>query len=1135
MNEINELLLSPNVKKFMSCSSQKKAQTVFGLSEGEIGVLLSLCEGKTILVSSSEQSLTLLSKQLLSLNKECFFLPLVQEQPLYSYAGSESASLAIKALYNFYKSNDGVLLVNAINALQTFPSMETISSSVTKFEVNKTYKLNLISKLLVSIGYDRTQKVSSCGEFSLRGDILDIWLDGNENITRIDFFGEQIESIKEIELSSQTVIKKLDSLLVLPRTTFLVSDEEAPLVLEKLEAAFMAGLRKEKNTTFLAPTIDEIRQGLIDGKRGQNLAFASVFASFKTLFELFPKENIVVCEPKQILEKTNEFYKGFIESLASFISAGTLLPEHKNFFVSPLEAFDFGNNRSRISFQSLLSSSQLFASDQVLKFLINGRQKYIGKRDLLINDIVSFVKTGKKVVLFAGSRGNASFLKSDLEFSKLSNNDKIVVCEQNLPISALFSSENIVFIGTDDMFGAVNTIATKTSKSSAFFLPKVGDFVVHSTHGIGKCVGLERLKFAEFEKDYIVLEYLNGDKLYVPSEQANTISAFRGGESSPKLNKLGGTDFYKSKQKVRASVKAMAIDLLKLYSEREKRKGIVYPKDSWMQKEFEESFEFEETADQLLAVEAIKKDMESDKAMDRLICGDVGFGKTEVAIRAIFKAVSFGKQVAFLCPTTILAEQHYLTCQNRFSPFGLRVKVLSRFRSSKEQKQILQDLKEHKIDILIGTHRLLSKDVVFEDLGLLVLDEEQRFGVAHKEQIKEVKKNVDTIAMSATPIPRTLHMALSGIRDISIIETPPRSRLPILTTVTEYNESILAYSCGKELERGGQVLIVVNRIAKIDVFASKVREILPEAKVAVAHGQMASNELEDTMLKLAHKELDILVATTLIENGIDLPKANTLFVIDAENLGLSQLYQLRGRVGRSDRQAYAYLTFDGRKELSDEAHKRLSAIGEFTELGSGFKIAMRDLEIRGAGEVLGSQQHGHMEKVGYDMYCKILAEVTSELKGEKAEELKEIVMEINADAFLPQNYVSGSEERIAIFSKISICSSSEDEKLLIKGLVEMFGEVPKPLKNLISIARLKNNAQKIGVKKVKISADTSELVFHSGENKHATAILSAVQKHFSTCHLLGGENMVIAFNQKNGSVQEKMDFLIKFCGSCLVS
>ena len=538
-----------------------------------------------------------------------------------------------------------------------------------------------------------------------------------------------------------------------------------------------------------------------------------------------------------------------------------------------------------------------------------------------------------------------------------------------------------------------------------FYLPKVGDYVVHETHGIGRCISLEKQNFNGNEKEYFVIEYLGGDKLYLPSEQANLISAYMGGELEPKLNKIGGEQFAKIKAKVKESVKGLAINLLEIYSKREKSKGFKYSEDDYLFQQFEEAFEHNETEDQLSAIADIKADMQGSKIMDRLICGDVGYGKTEVALRAIYKAVLSGKQVALLCPTTILSEQHYKSATERFKGFMVKTQVLNRFKTKAQQTEILKELKEGKIDVIIGTHRLLSSDVVFKDLGLLVLDEEQRFGVADKEKIKSLKNNIDVLTLSATPIPRTLNMALTGIRDISIIETPPKERIAVKTYVQEESDTLILNACKKELLRGGQVLFVYNRVQNIYEQAERIKALLPEARVGVAHGQMPERLLEETIMKLYNKEYDILVATTLIESGIDLPLANTLIVIDADRLGLSELYQLRGRIGRSDRSSYAYFTYNPSKVLTTDAYKRLQAILEFTELGSGFKIAMRDLEIRGAGDILGKEQHGHLEKVGYDLYCKLLNEAVNELKGQKVKDYKPVKIDILASASLPKNYV----------------------------------------------------------------------------------------------------------------------------------
>ena len=574
-----------------------------------------------------------------------------------------------------------------------------------------------------------------------------------------------------------------------------------------------------------------------------------------------------------------------------------------------------------------------------------------------------------------------------------------------------------------------------------------------------------------------------------------SIIAVGGSDTAPKLNKLGGAEFERIKEKVYKNVKELAINLLELYSEREKQKGYKYTEGGYLYEMFEQAFEFEETEDQLSAISDVILDMEKGKIMDRLVCGDVGYGKTEVALRAIYKAILNGKQVAFLCPTTILAEQHFATAKKRFEGFMVRLNKLNRLVPEPQVKEIKKCIANGELDLVIGTHKLLANDIVFKDLGLLVLDEEQRFGVGDKEKIKALKKDIDVLTLSATPIPRTLHMSLSGIRDISIIETPPKERLPIQTFVVEESEELIIDACKKELSRQGQILIVYNRVETIYDFANRIKELLPDVKIGVAHGKLPQKMLEDTILKLYNGDFQILIATTLIENGVDLPLANTLIVIDSDRLGLSQLYQLRGRIGRSNRLAYAYFTFNGNKVLTEQAYKRLEAIMEFTDLGSGFKIAMRDLEIRGAGNVLGKEQHGHMEKVGYDMYCKLLQDAVKELKGEKVKEKKEIKMDISLSAYIPEDYIVSESERIRRYGEISDISSFEELEKIKQELIEGYGELPIEVENILFIAYLKNLAQAEDVKRVLINDSICKLYLYKKDEILTEKLANIIEKN----------------------------------------
>lgn len=719
-----------------------------------------------------------------------------------------------------------------------------------------------------------------------------------------------------------------------------------------------------------------------------------------------------------------------------------------------------------------------------------GSRSYLTDFMALKNDVLSFLNLGCGVVLFAGNDKNKERLfaflsENSIRFYDYENDvfekGKIFVSNLAFPYSFSFLKEGIIAIGCDNIFKQSISKFSK-GKHSVFYLPKLNDYVVHSFHGIGKCTDIKRMKIGDYEKDYFVIEYKNGGVLYLPSEEANTISAYIGGEEVPRLSSLGGAEFSRLKNKVKSSLKEMAISLTEVYKERQNSKGFAFKRDEYLEKQFADAFGFQETPDQLKAIAEIDKDMQSDKIMDRLVCGDVGYGKTEVALRACFKCAYNSKQVCLLCPTTILSEQHYKTAKARLEGFGIKVEVLNRFKTPAQAKSILDRLKNGDIDMIIGTHRLLGKDVVFKDLGLLVLDEEQRFGVEDKEKIKNNKRNIDVLSLSATPIPRTLNMSLSGIRDISIIETPPRERLPIQTYLAEQSDELIKDVLSRELARGGQAFVIYNRVEDIEEFASHIRRLVPEAKVGVAHGQMNEKTLENIISRMFDGEYNIIVSTTLIENGIDLPSANTMVIIDADRLGLGQLYQIRGRIGRSDRLSYAYLTYVKDKLLTPEAYKRLEAIKEFSQLGSGFKIAMRDLEIRGAGNIFGKEQHGHIAKVGYDMFVKLLDEVVGEIQGQNKEKENNVKLEVTLDAFISEEYISSSDERIVFYTRISEIKSLEEYNEVLKSLLDAFGAVPNEVENLCLLALIKNLAVGFGITKIAINQTKCTLTLEKRED-----------------------------------------------------
>ena len=729
---------------------------------------------------------------------------------------------------------------------------------------------------------------------------------------------------------------------------------------------------------------------------------------------------------------------------------------------------------------------------------------------------------GYGVTVFCGTAAAKDKLR-DL-FGELRLGGGAELLEDFLPHGATFFDSNRVIIGTLDIGKRAAKKIIKRTGKDAFILPEVGDYVVHRIHGIGLCENICKLDIGGSERDYVVVLYSGGDKLYLPIENIDSLSKLVASEH-PKLSKIGGADFARLKEKVRASVKDMALGLVELYARRAEAKGYAYSADDSLLDEFCADFPFSETEDQLIAVKEGLADLKSGKIMDRLLCGDVGFGKTEVAMRLAFKVICEGKQVAFVSPTTILARQHYETVRARMEKFGVKAVALSRACGKGEINKTLADLASGKADIVCGTHRALSADVEFSDLGLLILDEEQRFGVADKEKIKKLKTNVNVLSLSATPIPRTLHMSMTGIRDISVLDTPPADRLPVQTFVTEYSEALIADAINREIGRGGQVFVVYNRVADIEHFAASVAAIAPQCKVSVAHGQMNEETLANVISSFESGETDVLVASTIIENGIDMPRANTMIVVDSDRLGLSQMYQLRGRVGRSNRLAYVYFTYDSAKILSEEAYKRLDAITQFTELSSGFKIAMRDLEIRGAGNILGRQQHGHIEKVGYDMYCKILQSAVDELRGEKSEEKNsDVTVTCDFNAFVPEAYVPDKEWRVRLYARIAKVSSERESAALLADITDIYGAPPASVVNLVKVGLIKNLAAAAGAASVIVRSGAAALTFASVKD-----LSDYVSSYIATAKgvTFTAKEVRVKFTGKNAAEE-----LIKFLTDC---
>ena len=818
------------------------------------------------------------------------------------------------------------------------------------------------------------------------------------------------------------------------------------------------------------------------------------------------------------------------------IQNGEITKAHVSCILTEADVEEHLDKVLKLGYSNLASSSTYLKPKQILKPSVNRINNYVLHYDKLITDLPQFINGGLMVVICQATKDRAKALQKALQDQDipcaykeemLEYKHGIYVVPEDILEGFIYPSAKLVVIGVENIVKNSHKEEKVRNRKSVFVMPQVGDYVVHEFHGIGKCLGLVRMKNLSVEQDYVLIEYKNGGKLYLPISQMNKLSRYSGSDKVPQLSSLGGHDFARLKENVKKSLKQMAIDLVDLYSKRMNQKGFKYSEDDALMKEFEDGFEYTPTIDQEEAIKDVKHDMEKGVIMDRLICGDVGYGKTEVALRAIFKTILDNKQAAILVPTTVLAQQHYQTASARFAPYGVGIELISRLRSKKQIDESLKRLKSGESQVVVATHRLLSKDVQFKDLGLLVLDEEQRFGVAHKEKLKVLKNNLNVLTLSATPIPRTLNMSLIGVRDISVLETPPVNRIPIQTSVTELTDALIEDTIKRELGRGGQVFILYNEVETINRFASHVEELVPEAKVIVAHGQMKSDELEDRVEEFYLKKANVLVCTTIIENGIDIPDANTLIVCNADKLGLSQLYQLRGRVGRSNRLAYAYFTVNPNKVLTDQALKRLNAIMDYTELGSGFKIAMRDLEIRGAGNILGKEQHGHIEKVGYDMYCKLLQEAVDDIKGIKHSNIN-CQVDVVINAYLDKDYVPDENSRLKVLRDIIDITTKEDVEMLKTRLKESFGEVPEPLQNLINVGFAKNMAQALEVEHILINNMTCELIFNNADFIKNEKLMEAVSNYGKKATLINDVKPKIKFDFKLTSNVDKLNALIEF-------
>lgn len=1003
----------------------------------------------------------------------------------------------------------------------------------------------LVDKL-VHMGYERTNLVEGTGQFAVRGGILDIFSINEENPIRIEFWDDEIDSIRIVDSYSQRSIEKINSVRIIPTKELVYENKQVNFALQKIKSEYDNTAKYFKSKSMfdeferLQESVGEIIERLENGQnfKGEERYIKYFYDNTVTLFDYLPDDTIIFWdEPARISQKAKNVMKEYSDSIKNHIEKGNMLPSQSDMVLNYDNIIDFSKKYTQVALMTITQVSEYFSIKDELNFDVNSASTFEQRIDLLEENLKHWKKKGYRVVILSGTKVKGEmlqkqFLNDGIETVFIPTMTRSLECGEivitNGSIQKGFEYEQLKFVVISDreLFGTEkrkkrNKKKRKGSKIESFTDLKVGDYVVHDNYGIGVYRGIEKMVIDNVNKDYLKITYADNGSLYVPINQMDMIQKFIGADGKrPKLNKLGGGEWNKTKARVKNSVKDLAKDLVKLYSKRQTSKGFVYNSDDEWQKEFEAMFPYEETDDQIAAIEDVKRDMEMGKVMDRLICGDVGYGKTEVAIRAAFKVVQNGKQVAYLVPTTILAQQHYNTFVQRMKDFPIRIDLLSRFRTRKEQSETVENLSKGNVDILIGTHRILANDIHFKDLGLVIVDEEQRFGVVHKEKLKKLKENIDVLTLTATPIPRTLHMSLTGIRDMSVLEEPPEERQPIQTYVMRYDTEFIRDAILREIGRGGQVFYLHNRVRNIAEIAGKIKKLVPEANVAYAHGQMSERELESVMMEYIEGTVDVLVCTTIVETGLDISNANTIIVQDADKMGLAQLYQLRGRVGRSNRIAYAYLMYQKDKVLPEVAEKRLQAIREFTEFGSGFKIAMRDLEIRGAGNLLGSEQHGHMETVGYDMYCKILDAAVKELKGIKVDEDFETSIDLNISAYIPAKYIENEEQKLEIYKKISNIVTEEDFNDVQEEIEDRYADIPASVQNLLDIALLKSQAHSMNIISIIQKSNNIVISFKNNSNLDSNRLMEIIKKYNNELMFTSSANSYLTLKLTNNSHNE---------------
>ncbi len=1105
-------VIKDNIKK-------RKTQLVQGINEEGLAYLacnlVDSTVSKVLILTNNESKSKKYEEMLKSYTKDAERL-LPKEFILYN-VDALSKDIEHKRTNTIDKilSSKKMIMTASVNSIITrVMAKDRFKENIIELKYGKCYDLNQLKNNLIKLKYERVDSVEGVGQFSVRGGIIDIYSPSEVNPCRIEFFDDEIDSIRIIDLKTQRSIKNQKSVKIIPCSDLIFENAEISKILDEVEKDYDKRIKKvadlpnskeigKKLKNLLNSYKDKLQEGL--NFENSDLLVPFIKDSFVSVLDYFDDDFIILIdEPERVFEEIKIQSESFEVKYSELFEKGEIFSKQSDVYFNASEIKTKILEKNYISINGKLNKT--IETDESVQFLFKEAASYYGKLEDLSRDLNRYKYKGYKVAIVLSSKEGCNKLHNllnDYECSTILSSGtgesiesgQVAILHGELKKGFEYYDNKILVLTENEIFGSVSKKTkrkkkTNGSKISIFSDLKVGDYVVHEHHGIGQYVGIEKIDVQNIKKDYLCIKYKGEDKLYVPVDQMSLIQKYIGADSEkPKLNKMGTQDWVKTKERTKAAIENMANELVKLYAERKVIKGYPFSPDSEWQKEFEYKFPFQETNDQLRCIKEIKKDMEKSTSMDRLLCGDVGFGKTEVAMRAAFKAIMDSKQVAVLVPTTILAQQHYTNIVERFRGYPIKIEMLSRFRTPYQQAKIINDLNKGLIDIVIGTHKILSKDLKFKDLGLLIIDEEQRFGVKHKESIKQLKTNIDVLTLSATPIPRTLHMSMIGVRDMSIISEPPGDRLPIQTYVIEYNEGIIKDAIEKELSRGGQVYYVHNKVIDIESAASKLQKLLPDARIAVGHGQMGERHLENVMLDFVKREYDILVCTTIIETGMDIPNVNTLIIDNADHLGLSQLYQLRGRIGRSNKISFAYLTYERDKMLSEVADKRLKAIREFTDFGSGFKIAMRDLEIRGCGNILGAEQHGHMLAIGYDLYVKFLDRAVRELQGSgKLEEEIETTVDLSVDGYIPSNYIENEEQKIEIYKKIAATSSKEDIFDITEEIIDRFGTPPKQVNNLLKISYIKSLCKKLNIKSITQIGNTVNIELNLNSDLNSSLI-----------------------------------------------